>query len=198
MGVIFLGIDGSKPCAKGSFVGCTEPSWSEWKQVIRDITIVPNSFQSNLQEINVAIEKCMELYPFIPRTTSSVNKFLILSPNTYSQLPKDAPKSKFIDAINEKLSCTIVCVGSTYGNYQPFKSITTFGTPFLRFESFAKFGSLLVYYINENLHKICIPKLTLTLKASQGFRFTDLDCRGAIDGSQLTLTIKDIVPQTQN
>lgn len=198
LGVIFLGIDGSKkPCAKGSFVGCTEPSWSEWKQVIRDITIVPNSFQSNLQEINVAIEKCMELYPFIPRTTSSVNKFLILSPNTYSQLPKDAPKSKFIDAINEKLSCTIVCVGSTYGNYQPFKSITTFGTPFLRFESLAKFGSLLVYYINENLHKICIPKLTLTLKASQGFRFTDLDSRGAIDGSQLTLTIKDIVPQTQ-
>ena len=64
--------------------------------------------------------------------------------------------------------------------------------------SLAEFGSLLVYYINENLHKICIPKLTLTLKASQGFRFTDLDSRGAIDGSQLTLTIKDIVPQTQN
>ena len=59
LGIIFLGIDGSKkPCAKGSFVGCTEPSWGEWKQVIRDITIVPNSFQSNLQEINVAIEKC--------------------------------------------------------------------------------------------------------------------------------------------
>ncbi|KAF6069162.1 hypothetical protein FOB64_003510 [Candida albicans] len=28
LGIIFLGIDGSKkPCAKGSFVGCTEPSW---------------------------------------------------------------------------------------------------------------------------------------------------------------------------
>ena len=198
LGIIFLGIDGSKkPCAKGSFVGCTEPSWSEWKQVIRDITIVPNSFQSNLHEINVAIEKCMELYPFIPGTSSSVNKLLILSPNMYSDLSKNVPTSKFIDAINEKLSCTVVCVGKNYGNYQPFKSITTFDTPFLRFESLTEFGNLLMYLINENLHRICIPKLTLTLKAAPGFRFTHLDSRGAIDTSQLTLTIKDIIPQSQ-
>ena len=136
---------------KGPFVGCTEPSWSEWKQVIRDITIVPNSFQSNLQEINVAIEKCMSytLYSTQHHQLTSFNT----QPKHILTAAKDAPKSKFIDAINENYLAQLFVSAEHMTTTNHSSLLLHLALLSLRFESLAEFGNLLVYYINETSTK---------------------------------------------
>lgn len=200
LGVVFVGVDGlRKPSPNGIYAGCIGTEWSGWEQIINDIIIVPNSFSSHSQEINVAIGKGNELYPFVPTTEKSINKFLILSSNSYYNKVTAIPfhLSRRIEALSEKLSITIIRIGEDYNGIEQFKSITqNFDTPLLRFEDYHSFSNSLQYFIQEMLQKICIPKLTITLQMNKGVKISSLEGHHEVSEKQtLTLNVLDMLPE---
>ncbi|KAL6451502.1 FAR1 Cyclin-dependent kinase inhibitor FAR1 [Candida maltosa Xu316] len=202
LALIFVGVDSfRRPNASATFVGCVDADWSGWESLISEIEIVPNSFNSNQHEINTAIAKCVEMYPFIPVSDMSVNKFLILNTSCYDDdKPSDAEVlSSKIEQLNQTLSCTLVRIGETYNGSQFFTSpSTTFDTSVLRYNTMSDFTRSVTPLIKECFHVICIPDLEIELRTNKDMQFSKLDITDIDnDTTRLVLHIKDIAPNTE-
>lgn len=90
LGLIFIGTDSSgRFCRKGSFVGCAEVTWDGWDSILQNLEVSSNYagetpiFDNELQELQIAFEKCRDLFPFIPSSPSNINRLLVVQPNQY-------------------------------------------------------------------------------------------------------------------
>lgn len=122
LGLIFVGIDCNRnPSRSGSFMACVEANWDGWEKLFEDLRISPNKRSStsvlsdDIQELQISIEKCMDLYPFIPKNPKIVNKLLILNCNNLG-LPVDLEETnidlaKLINSLLDVLSITLVRIG---------------------------------------------------------------------------------------
>lgn len=181
MALIFLGVDYlRKAKAAGTFVGCVTASWDGWDNLIDDICIVPNTFHSNSQELNVALEKCAELYPFIAYKESSINKFLVLNCGNYHG--EALPQFDFDTHRLLKMSVSLLRVGS---HLNMFKEISAFSRyecgndPVIRFETPEKLSTS-VATLMKRMQSICFPYLSVEIEVENNITVSSIEQFGVM------------------
>lgn len=145
-------------------MGCVEASWDGWDDLINDMSIVPNIFKNNFQELNIAFQKCADLYPFIPIQGNSINKFLLLNWGDY----KDDGQLHSIFNMNKikRVSLTIIRVGSHLDILEDVEALSKFeygNDPVLRFETPEKLIAS-VEPLMSRIQSICLPYLLVEVK----------------------------------
>lgn len=114
LALILIGTDANgRACRKGSFVGCAEPAWDGWDSVVKNVEVTSNVdhlnrtiFDNEFQELQIAFEKCRDLFPFIPNAPSNINRLLIIHSNRYGHVGCD-------DDCLEKLSRSLASILDT-------------------------------------------------------------------------------------
>ncbi|ODV81284.1 uncharacterized protein CANTADRAFT_20809 [Suhomyces tanzawaensis NRRL Y-17324] len=232
MGLIFVGTDSRRnPNRSGAFIGCVESSWDGWDRVIEDIKVSGNTrgshtlFANELQELKISIEKCMDLFPFIPTGPNNINKFIILNCNNYQQsMPLDsgmektqALLSRMINSLLDKLSISLVRIGRYHTEAcsyiqdlisKPISDSThvkySYGTEILRFEDFEEFNLELNSLITNEYQSICIPNMNIEVLKDIGTKsmvnFDLIEVNGylvPVTADSVTLLIKDVKPSTE-
>lgn len=176
LAIIFLGVDClHRPKASGTFVGCVEASWNGWDDLINDMSIVPNIFKNNFQELNIAFQKCADLYPFIPIQKNSINKFLLLNWGDY----KDDSQLYSIFNMNKikRVSLTIIRVGSHLDMLEEVEAFSKFAygnDPVLRFETPEKLITSIEPLISR-IQSICLPYLLVEVETEINTTITSME-----------------------
>ena len=182
MGLIFLGIDYlRKAKAAGTFVGCVAASWDGWDNLIDDICIVPNTFSSNSQELNVALEKCAELYPFIAYKESSINKVLVLNCGDYhgetlSQFDFDTQRLL-------KMSVSLLRVGSHLNMFKEISSFSRYeygNDPEIRFATPEKLSASITTLM-KRMQSICLPYLSVEIEVENNITVSSIELFGVME-----------------
>ncbi|KAI5955966.1 FAR1 [Candida theae] len=179
MALIFLGVDHlHNPKASGTFIGCIEASWNGWDDIIKDMSIVANTFSNDAQELEVALEKCADLYPFIPCKDNSINKLLLLSCGEY-------------DVVNERkhnlgikrvprMSLTLLRVGSHVDIFKEMSAVSKFeygNEPVLRYATFDRLF-LSIELLMKRIQSTCISHLEINFKTENNITISSIELFG--------------------
>lgn len=201
LAIIFLGVDClHRPKASGTFVGCVEASWDGWDDLINDMSIVPNIFKNNFQELNIAFQKCADLYPFIPIQGNSINKFLLLNWGDY----KDDGQLHSIFNMNKikRVSLTIIRVGSHLDILEDVEALSKFeygNDPVLRFETPEKLIAS-VEPLMSRIQSICLPYLLVEVKTEINATITSMELFGSVEQTNIQsqkICFRGVVPSEE-
>lgn len=190
LALIFIGIDASgRACRKGSFIGCAEPKWDGWNAVIEGIEVSNNEdingaavFDNEFQELQIAFEKCRDLFPFIPSSPSNINRLLVIHTNRYGHIGCDddclESLSRSLASIldSSTLSIDFVSVGDTISPdlqmvhdlvRSPFQGHMLdsvqlrSGSVLQHYSTFENLVTELPHFAQQRYLSVCIPTLTL-------------------------------------
>lgn len=206
LSLIFVGIDGAGfPCKKGSFIGSVEPNWSGWDSIYNEVKVQSNlnsKFQPILNngydELQIALAKCKDLFPFLNSNLKNSNKLVIINSNTYDSGSYYNPKlvnSEKLLAIegqfkallnnNEKnLSIDFFRIGTNYSPElefgQKFCSQPSlilndvlkipYDSKLLRFNDYNEFTTDFLKILKNYYHQICLPNISLDILKIIGTR----------------------------
>lgn len=227
LGLVFVGIDGRGVAGRnGKFIGCVESSWVGWDKIIEEIRVTPNQgrsktiFHHELQQQKISFEKCMDLFPFIPSSPESINKFIVLSVGEFEdQISADTHErmtqvlNRMVDSLVDRLSITIIRIGSEYncGVKEVQRIISrpnngckiSYGPTLLRYDSFHSFNLVLETLI-RTYQNICIPSIKISIdipeESALMAKVSAVEVNGmfqTVKNNKLCLIIKDIVPNTE-
>lgn len=200
LSLIFVGIDGAGfPSKKGSFIGSIEPNWSGWDSIYNEVKVQSNLdnkqrpiLTSNWDELQLTLDKCKDLFPFLNSDSNNVNKLVVLSSNTYEPVLVPNQKLSHIETQikmlinnNEKnLSIDFFRIGKNYTADHEFGHRVCsqpslilndvlkvpFGCQLTRFSDFEEFTSGFLQLLKTSYHQICLPSITVDLLKIIGTR----------------------------
>ena len=187
MGLVFTGRDGNGKIAnKGTFVSCTNKSWTGWDRVLNDVFVYSEGvpFSNETEELKVTIDKIVDLKPFVLNTSNFVNKVLILNGNNYRREQSVSNQGvnkiilqKKLNSLLERFSITILRVGGYTESFTTFNElimnpnddieaeelVLSFGSSFFRFDSFSDLNERISYIMNWKIQQTCIPSIRVDI-----------------------------------
>lgn len=205
LSLIFIGIDGAGfPCKKGSFIGSVEPNWSGWDSIYNEVKIQSNVnhkghpiLHNGYDELQIALSKCKDLFPFLNTSLKNSNKLVIINSNTYDSknyynAKNMSDKISYIENQfktllnnNEKnLSIDFFRIGKNYPPElefgqrfcsQPSLLLNDvlkipYDSKLLRFDDFGSFTNDFVKILTTYYHQICLPNISLDILKIIGTR----------------------------
>ncbi|EDK47257.1 hypothetical protein LELG_05438 [Lodderomyces elongisporus NRRL YB-4239] len=217
--VIFLGVDADRLAAKDSLFVCAPCQWDGWEEFIDEIEVVlKNSFHSIAEELNAALGKCQAILSFLPNKSSSINKLLFLGLGASTTRGKklneketqegkenkiSAPSLINYTELLDTLSVTVLKVGShdpALNEALDKLPLKFGGVQLIRFATALKLLASLVTIIREHIQRICIPRLSIQLRASEGVYVSSIESHGLMTNLQekeYTIQAIDILPNSE-
>lgn len=236
LSLIFVGIDGAGfPCKKGSFIGSVEPNWSGWDSIYNEVKIqsnLTNKYQPILHtgydELEITLDKCKSLLPFINSSVNSINKLVVINSNDYeptliNNTKLSSLEAKFKDVLNngeKNLSIDFFRVGEHYSPELEFgqkvclqPSLVNndilkipYGSQLLRYDTFGEFSINFLNMIHNTYHQICLPNISLDILKIIGSRdivdFYKIEVNGKLieveNFSNLKICLNNITVNCEN
>ncbi|WEJ96084.1 cyclin-dependent kinase inhibitor far1 [Yamadazyma tenuis] len=200
LSLIFVGIDGSGfPCKKGSFIGSVEPNWSGWDSIYNEVKVQSNLnsqhkpiLTSHWDEMQLTLEKCKDLFPFLNCNSNNTTKLVVISCNDYEPTlvnneKLNTVKTHFKTLLNDSdknLSVDFFRVGDSYTPElefgqkicsQPsliFNDILKIphSSSLRRFNNLDEFSDEFLSILKSSYHQICLPAISLDISKIIGTR----------------------------
>ncbi|CAI5760395.1 unnamed protein product [Candida verbasci] len=160
LSIIFIGIDNNrKSNSSGIYIGPIEKNWQGWKEIIEDIEILPNCLMDNNHELNLSIEKCIELLPFINKD-QCINKFMIFTSSNYEDDDITNFNYNNFNKLNEIISVNFISIDNKI-NFVP---------NVISKSSFDHLLSTLLSSSIQEFKEICIPDLKININTNKGVK----------------------------
>ncbi|CAK9441971.1 uncharacterized protein LODBEIA_P57900 [Lodderomyces beijingensis] len=213
LAVVFLGINGKHQASKdGVYVGCVSSSWDGWSSLINEIVIVQNPFDHEVEEMNLALDKCGDLIPFLPNRSTSTNKLILLSFGSNTDTNTETAKENIETqvefnadnaAVFEDVDVSILRVGPHSQLTQSMIASMPFChgcEPILRFDSLDQLCLAVEPYVKEHLHRICVPRLQINIQANEGVKILSVENQGSmlnLNQSECEINAVNFIPRSE-
>lgn len=217
LGLIFTGIDGKgKHCYSGTFTGCVKSTWDGWDFIINDIRVVSDSFFFNItEELQMGLEKCLELLPFLPQGSKCLNKLMVISSSDFENaLPGDEEKlNLLVQKLIYSISITLIRISEKYDDeslrfshsLSKLKSddgiCLQVGKNIIRFNCFEEFIQNIPTFI-KRLQSNCLSEIEIDLskdlETNDLVEIAEIEINGKMTKlekcSKLKIIVRDLLP----